>query len=324
MRRFQWGVTSALLALSMGGCLARQVSDDGQNLRSAILDLYTDQAMDNLIRAYENRPFVQLAYSQLSVLDEDKLTGSTSNEADFTRSKTTDLTKAAVMQFLKGMSFAGKFSLGGNGERDRTLSFHADPVTDQNFVYEAYLAFAKNPAFFQCSECKPCGTFRICRRCGNRWYWVPPEAGGEFAHLVLKTSLLAPPAATALGYWETKIDSIGPRLSQGNPVTTPLGNVYKYIITLHDEIPSDKGAMLVIQKGCKRWIPILPVDGTAAKVKKVYTQSDKPLGEIAGATVRFFAESAPNPSPPPSTEQKLQDTLENIRLLLSKSTVVSQ
>src|SRR5690242_16054393 len=60
-----------LIAAVANGCLARQVAEDGMGIRRALVDMYTDQALDNLIRAHENRPFVQLKYSQLAIKDTD-------------------------------------------------------------------------------------------------------------------------------------------------------------------------------------------------------------------------------------------------------------
>src|SRR4051812_43482077 len=65
-----------LLLLISSGCLARQVARDGINVRQAVLDIYTDQIMDNLIRAKTCQPFVQLAYSAILVQDVDNVSGS--------------------------------------------------------------------------------------------------------------------------------------------------------------------------------------------------------------------------------------------------------
>jgi hypothetical protein len=40
-------------------------------MQHAVADIYTDQAMDNLIRARKNLPFVQLKFYQISVNDSD-------------------------------------------------------------------------------------------------------------------------------------------------------------------------------------------------------------------------------------------------------------
>src|SRR5579883_1279474 len=65
---------TALLCLT--GCLTNQVARDGRDLRQAVLAMYTDQAMDCLINAYENKPFVQVEYGKISVNDADTLKGS--------------------------------------------------------------------------------------------------------------------------------------------------------------------------------------------------------------------------------------------------------
>lgn len=36
------------------GCLARHIAHDGTHLREAMVDIYTDQVMDNLIRALQH------------------------------------------------------------------------------------------------------------------------------------------------------------------------------------------------------------------------------------------------------------------------------
>ena len=52
----------------------RSFRNDGNQVRRALLDMYEDQAMDNLIRAHENLPFVQLNYHDVLV-QADEYTG---------------------------------------------------------------------------------------------------------------------------------------------------------------------------------------------------------------------------------------------------------
>ncbi len=44
--------------------------------------MYSDQVMDNLVRAHSGLPFVQLAYRDLFVSDDDTLSGTASVEQD--------------------------------------------------------------------------------------------------------------------------------------------------------------------------------------------------------------------------------------------------
>ena len=51
------------------------------------------------------------------------------------------------------------------------------PVTAENDVYEAYLAFACNPGLLMVSDTKPPCAVVCQKRCGHKYYWVPVEAG---------------------------------------------------------------------------------------------------------------------------------------------------
>src|SRR5947209_17161836 len=69
------------------GCLSRQVEADGRNFRHALLEMYTDQVMDNLVCAYNEQPFVQVAYRALVVTDTQTVKGNLGNEVDPSNSK---------------------------------------------------------------------------------------------------------------------------------------------------------------------------------------------------------------------------------------------
>jgi hypothetical protein len=324
---------------TVAGCLARQVTRDGINLRQALVDLYTDQAMDNLVRAAENRPFVQLAYTNLQVQDTDKASANTSGgEADFSGAHNFDASKVGASQFTRVTGFSGRFPFGVGGERDRILSFRADPVTDQNYVYERYVEFARNPALLMVGDGKPTWCVHLARRCGGKWYWIPVEAGPAFQQLVLTTSFLPPPAAVPV-YWDTTIASITAQLDQ--KTKEPLEN--RWVVTFSKQVPNDDGVLTFSLKGGKKVslpmirVPLMPVTpdqkgspaqspGPGMPTSSLYTQFDKTtipterLIDATGAPAQFFAQNFPNLAPPPSKDnQKIQDTLESIRLLLNKT-----
>jgi hypothetical protein len=324
---------------SAGGCLARQVATDGIHLRQAVMDMYTDQAIDNLIRALENRPFVQLAYSNLQVLDMNRATATaTGNSAAFTGSRTIDLAKRTIN---RGSSFASAFPFGVGDTCDRTLSFKAEPVVTQNYIYTAYLEFAHNPALFVAADHEPLCDVHIARKCGHKWYWVPAEAGPAFTQLVLSTALLPPPQSVAVVYWETTIASVAPALRPGD-ITKTIPN--KYLITLASAVPNDDGFLVVAagKGGKKLTLPVDRVDelwqagkdgnaepapsvGPGAPTTRLFAyiaptalQGD-PRFVLNNASVQFFAQNYPNLLPQPSAGlQQVQDSLESIRLLLNK------
>src|SRR5438876_5291007 len=114
-----------LLAISFGstGCLARQVASDGCHFRQALLDMYTDQVMENLIHASENQPFVQLAYRNLIVTDTQILKGNLGGEVDPSSSRTSLRLTSALLTSMRSVS--SKLGFGANLERDRTMQFRA-------------------------------------------------------------------------------------------------------------------------------------------------------------------------------------------------------
>ncbi|HZZ82607.1 MAG TPA: hypothetical protein VFE62_29180 [Gemmataceae bacterium] len=337
-------VALALICASCAsGCLARKVTADGVNLRQALIDMYTDQAFDNLIRAHENRLFVQLSYSQLSVVDKDAVTGSAvGGEADLARGRATDLTKSALAAFANTTNYTGKFPLGLSGQRDRILSFHADPVTDKNYIYDAYRDFAHNSGLFVVSDRKPTCDVHIARKCGCNWYWIPREAGGDFLQLVIRTSFLPAPPAPAEVAWETSIKSIDPAYDKDGNLAPN-----RYVITLTKDVPNDDGLLQVTMKDKKPWLRAeglynKPFEKGKAKqqqeaglapgvpTKTLYVRLDTTMTpadtvQLAGSAALFLSQHYPNPSPRPggADTQKVLDLLDNIRIQLTKTNFAS-
>jgi hypothetical protein len=136
------GAVLAYLAIAMlsSGCLARQVASDGCDFRQALLDMYTDQLMDNLIRAAQNRAFVQLVYRGLVVTDSQILKGNLGGEVDPTQTHTVLQSTRAVLNRMHGAT--SKLLVGSSLERDRQMQVFADPVIAKQDVYDFYMAFA--------------------------------------------------------------------------------------------------------------------------------------------------------------------------------------
>jgi hypothetical protein len=314
-----WSIGGLFLVLS-SGCLARQVGNDGVDLRAAVLNMYTDQALDNLIRARNNLPFVQLSYSKLQVNNDNKLKAMmTGGAANFTYGHTVTPTAASPLaRFTTLVMFAGAFPFSATDTGDRSLTFHADPITDQNFIYEEYLQFANTEGQFIDSDCPPAGPVHCMRKCGNRWYWVPLEARDAFLALVLKTAFGDDPAGPTI-YWDTTIASVVPI-----PIPGASGNSRTYAVTFNDAVPYDNGVMFVtLKNGCKfelavQEAPLPPPSGQPASpvpmVTKVYTQSSEPLDGLEGAAVRLFLTSHPNTKSKPAPTQNIQNTLDAIRV----------
>jgi len=73
------------------------------------MDMYTDQVMDNLIRAHQNLPFVQLNYHDLLVQATDQYTGTFTSTQNFTGNRSLTFIKvAASAMHTVGSMFSGR------------------------------------------------------------------------------------------------------------------------------------------------------------------------------------------------------------------------
>src|SRR5579871_3409820 len=120
-------ITAFLVATSCSGCAVWQARRDQDRIRSALLDLYTEQIMDNLVRASKGLPIIQLDYTNAQ--------GMITAQGTAGFSDTNTVTHPAVTTFMA--------SLGLQNTNQVTLS--ATPVTTINEVYDAYVEFLTLP-----------------------------------------------------------------------------------------------------------------------------------------------------------------------------------
>jgi hypothetical protein len=271
-----WAPLVAFACLFSSGCLSRQVAEDGKGLRHAVLDMYTDQLMDNLIRAHSDMPFVQLAYSGLTVQDTDQLRGEAAAGGHIDRTQETGFT-AAIARTLTRLTHH-EFSVGGSAQREKQMSFTADPVTDQNDIYEAYITFAKNPALLVASDAPPPGPVHILKQCGKRYYWVPVEASQEFLALAMQTTFMRGPETAPPAAYERTI------LSLGEVQTAKEGDTINANLYFNEPLPNGAAtAVVILDDGRKVRLQLFPLSKTT---------DDKPLRE-GEPTTRLRAQWSP-------------------------------
>jgi hypothetical protein len=318
-RLVRCGLVMACVFL-FSGCLARQVACDGKGFRQSLLDMYTDQVMDNLIRARCGQAFVQLAYRDLLVQDYDTLTATAGNE---NLSQGVRATGPVGQLVSLARTFSNKFTVGGSGRLDKTLSFHADPITDKNEIYEYYLAFAMDNTLLVETDTKPDFPVHIIRQCGKKYYWVPCDAAGVFQQLCLKTTFMrGPEKATAPDYFEATISDVVVEKRED-------GVIYGYVI-FDRAVKTDKGYMLVTLSD-KRQVRIRlnPLskavkgvgtitapgeDTTAFEVEWNSAQLKVTDENLRNAKAKIFLQNYFPPPPPPSADlQRLNDNLDQIR-----------
>lgn len=322
LKYFWRALTLAALTIASSGCFLHQVANDGINFRQSLLDMYTDQIMDNLIRASQNRPFAQLSYRNLIVTDFQMSKCSISDEADPTNSHTLAATTGALLTSMH--SFTDKVVFGVNMERDRTMEFTSDPVTGKNDVYEYYLAFASDPTLFRVSKQEPGCGFQIKKKSGDQWYWVPADAGGVFLQLALKTTFMRGTETPPPVFWETRIVSMEPGWGSDAPAH-PAESQFKYTFTFQDPVPNDNAPsgfhMVVELDDCRELsIPLTEYPGHLVKGKipptnSIYGQYNSPLPDLKNHHVKVFAPHVPNLGTETPDQIRLRTALENYRTM---------
>lgn len=214
-------IVTVLLAIS--GCAVRVLNHDQDQIRAALLDLYTNQIMDNLIRAHNGMPIIQIDYTNaqgtVTVKDSGMLSASRST------------THAAITTVMK--SVMGSLS----GEATNQVTVVGTPVTTHNEVYNAYLEFLSLPGSLMVSDCPPPPeAVHICRCQCDRYYWVPKEYAQQFFRLSLLTTAergqaLLPPDE----FYAVTIQKIA------SPPAKGPANTYFVTLSLDKPIPNDIG-----------------------------------------------------------------------------------
>jgi hypothetical protein len=317
------GIRTILLigicAVCSAGCLTRQVGTDGKDFRQALLDMYTDQLMDNLVRASQNQPFVQLAYRNLIVTDGQLLKVNDSSEYDPATLTSVATATSALLVSMKG--WTERFILGGSLERDRTMQFQADPVAGRSDIFDYYQAFAADPTLFCVSAKEPDCPVYIKRKGADRWFWVPADAGGVFLQLALKTTFMLGPETPPPVYYSTRIVRFEPQYVDGWPYQPPpqparydangslmhppaytnSWHVYKYAVTVDPAVPNDfqqgHDELLIALNDCRVIkLRVAPNNNTNQTVATLKTESTYPLDPavLTGRPAKFYSSAKPN------------------------------
>ena len=232
-----------------GGCLGRQFARDGASMQEAVADIYTDQAMENLIRARNNLPFVQLKFSGINVNDTDDISfsGSVKQTVETAR----DLFTATAMRTL-----TNEYDATATDDRKRVMALNADPVTDQNDVYARYMAFVSEPDLLMCSDTPPGCPVHILRKWRKKYYWIPCEAGPAFLDLVLKTTLMRGPEAAPPSAYQVKILDVIEVTPAGPGIDSTTA-----IVAFDTPVPNGEGSLVVdLEDGRRVRASLLTID----------------------------------------------------------------
>jgi hypothetical protein len=173
------------------GCRAKQLRHDQDHMRHAVLELYTNQLMDNLIRAHNGLPMVQLDYTNMTGTITQDANGSFGDQ----QTLETQRNNLGVTTLRKFINFT---NLGLGAAQKLQLTVTANPVLNNNEVYNAYLEFLGKPERFVVTHEPPppgaahivrCSSIGTCDDCGRRYYWIPCEYRHDFLRLALVTTV---------------------------------------------------------------------------------------------------------------------------------------
>jgi hypothetical protein len=238
MRIVRAMLPALLLAPIAAGCLAvSELKCDQDKIRHALIDLYTNQIIDNLILAANSMPFIQVDYTNATSTVTINESGTLGGSQQITQGH--PLNKAARMAAVV-RSIQNTFSPTATAGNLNQIAVTANPAITSPEVYDAYLEFLSLPGSLRVS-CDPppeCAA-HIARQWHGKYYWVPVEYRTEFLRLALLTTaqrgkrLLPGPDFFAVKL--TKV--ICPRTS---PADELIG-VFKLEMELDKEVPNDKG-----------------------------------------------------------------------------------
>ena len=179
-------IGTLLCGITLCGCAVHETHKDHDLIRTTLLDLYTNQIMDNLIRAQNRMPIIQIDYNNAStqVTITNNIGGSDSQVT--TASNIFALPAASLSATRTVMT-----TLMGNAGNmnSNQVSLTATPVTTSNDVYEAYRKFLKKDGNLIVSPVKPPpGTAHICKQYDHQFYYVPADRADEFFELAMSTT----------------------------------------------------------------------------------------------------------------------------------------
>jgi hypothetical protein len=233
-------LTAGLLASATAGCVAvSEVQCDQDKIRHALIDLYTNQIIDNLILAANGMPFIQVDYinatSTVTVNESGTLGGSQQITQGHPLNKAARL--AAVVRTVQNT-----FSPSATAGNLNQIAVTANPAISSPEVYDNYLEFLSLPGSLRVScDAPPESAAHIVRKWHGKYYWVPVAYRTEFLRLALMTTaqrgkrlLPAPPYFT--------VSLTGVLDDKTSPMEKRSG-VFALVMKLDRQVPNDNGTL---------------------------------------------------------------------------------
>lgn len=251
------------------GCRSHQLAYDQDHIRSAVMDLHTNQIMDNLVRVRKGLPILQLDYTNMTgtVTQTGGLTGGGSQTVAGNSFFNIPAAQSAIRRVFTGVG-----NLSASAQQVNQLTLTAQPILNAPDVYNAYLAYMKNGDHLRESSCPPpcdaavavrcynadcdetCSGCDGCGRHGWLWwrkrerpkvyYWIPVEYRDDFRRLSLYTvAVRGQPIAVSPNFEVTVLGVVNTKQN------APGVNAYTARLKLDKKIPNDQGYLIANVNG---------------------------------------------------------------------------
>jgi hypothetical protein len=169
------------------GCATRELRSDQDRIRTALLELNTNQVMDNLVRASNGLPIIQLDYTNANANVTIEQTASLSDAVAVTDSNVFTIAATKMLQLTHQTVNTLIGSLGASHQNQVAIT--ANPALSSSELYNAYLTFLGLPGSLQVTDGPPPpDAAHVWKKYNNQYYWVPANFGDEFFNLALVTT----------------------------------------------------------------------------------------------------------------------------------------
>ena len=281
-----------LLCTGWAGCAAPQACKEQERIRCCVLQLLTDQIMDNLVRAANGLPIIQLNYSEMSATVTVDVNGNIEGSQSVKAAR--ELTNALKV----AREFTNNFKYVVGGKDTSVVVIRAAPILDRDEVYNAYLEFLNEPgSLVVTAEPPPPGVAHVVKCFDKAYYWVPNEP--EFKKLFLRLALITSaqrgqPLKGPADFFEATIEDVDKDAQKGL-----LPGQLHLTAKLSKKIPSGAGRLVATIDGKPYPFPVLRYKGAG----KAFVEA----GALTDRVVLVFHPDNPDyqdllgkePQPPP-------------------------
>ncbi len=229
---------ACVLVPVLGGCAAPELHRDQGKLRQVVLDLYTDQIIDNLVRAKNGLPFIHIDYATITGNVTVKETAALGGNQEGDSTKALNVATALFSSAMRAFKTVFNYSTGG--ENTNQVSMVGTPVNNVDEIYEAYFEYLNLPDALLVSNSKPpdCNAHLCKKFCGN-WYWIPVERKKEFLQLAMATTATRGKRMVPLEeFYPVQLLAIA-----SEKASTFAPGAVEFILRLDKSIPNDDGRL---------------------------------------------------------------------------------